>query len=367
MDTASIFDFFDKLRADSLSFLYHGFMSDEFTEKIISLSEKNIEKTNETKNVRKKVTFLIAESFQNIIRHGESFEKQMVNLDKPGIFILRIVGDTYIISSANLISNSNKGSIEKKLLQINSLDKDQIKVLYNEILGNSEISEKGGAGLGLIEMSRKTGNPLEFEFEKVNDHFSFFYLQMKFNSKSPEDENILNYPIVVTKDFHEIMDQNNTYLAYKGDFSQENVLTLLKIIERNLQINHFENESLKTLIFLVLTELLQNISKHSLSFDNKREGVFLVGKSKDNYVLSTGNYIENIKVEPFIEKINNLNNKTREELHEMYITRIKGGDVDEYGNAGIGFIEIAKECEKIKYNFSSINNEYSFLTISITV
>lgn len=367
MDTESIFGFFDKLRVDSLSFLYHGFMSDEFTEKIISLSEKNIEKINETKSVRNKVSFLIAESFQNIIRHGESSDKQNINFNKPGIFILRIVGDTYIISSANLVSNINREKVEKKLLQINSLDKDQIKVLYSEIMGNSEISEKGGAGLGLIEMARKTGNVLEYEFEKVNDEFSFFYLQMKFNSKSTDDESIQKYPIVVTKDFHEIMNQNNTYLTYKGDFSQENVLTLLKIIERNLQINHFENESLKTLIFLVLTELLQNISKHSFSFGNKKEGVFLLGKSINKYVLSTGNYIENIKIDPFIENINTLNGMSKEELHELYINKIKSGDIDNFGNAGIGFIEIARECDKIKYNVSRINDEYSFLTISINI
>ena len=169
------------------------------------------------------------------------------------------------------------------------------------------------------------------------------------------------------QEFHEIMNQNNTYLTYKGDFSQENVLTLLKIIERNLQINPFENESLKTLIFLVLTELLQNISKHSYSLGNKKEGLFLLGKSIDKYILSTGNYIENTKIESFLEKINTLNNKNKEELHEMYINKIKCGDVDTFGNAGIGFIEIAKECDKINYNVSQINNNFSFLTISVNI
>jgi hypothetical protein len=367
MDANSIFGFFEKLRVDSLSFLYHGFMSDEFTEKIISLSEKNIEKNNETKSVRNKVSFLIAESFQNIIRHGESYDKQNINFNKPGIFILRVVDETYIISSANLIINKNREKVESKLIQINSLDKDKLKDLYGEIIGNGEVSEKGGAGLGLIEMARKTGNALEYEFEKVDDEYSFFYLQMKFNPKSSDDENIQKYPIVVTKDFHEIMNQNNTYLTYKGDFSQENVLTLLKIIERNLQINQFENESLKTLIFLVLTELLQNISKHSFSLGNKKEGIFLLGKSINKYVLSTGNYIENNRVESFVEKIKALNSKSKEELHELYISKIKSGNVDDQGNAGIGFIEIAKECDKIKYNVSEINKEYSFLTISINI
>ncbi len=365
MDTQSIYSFFDKLRVDSLSFLYHGFMTDEFTERIISLSESNIDKIHEPKTVRNKISFLIAESFQNIVRHGESYDPKNVNFSKPGIFILRIVGDAYSISSANLILNVNKEKVEQKLVGINSLDKDQIKELYQEIMGNSELSEKGGAGLGLIEMARKTGNPLEYHFEKINDEFSFFYLQITLNSKSQEPTQ--QFPIVATRDFYEIMDQNNTYLTYKGDFSQENVLTLLKIIERNLQINPFENESLKSLIFLVLTELLQNISKHSYSPHSGKEGLFLLGKHLNQYVLSTGNFIENDKIHEFADGIALLNSKTKEELHQLYIQKIRYGEIDNCGNAGLGFVEIAKYCDKISYNIAPEDTIYSFLTIHITI
>lgn len=367
MNTQSIFGFFDKLRADSLSFLYHGFISDEFTDKIISLSERNIDKINEPKTVRNKISFLIAESFQNIVRHSESYDNKNLNFSKSDIFILRIVGDTYIISSANLIKNTNKQEVEQKLLQINSLDKEQIKELYKEILENGEMSDKCGAGLGLIEMARKTDNTLEYDFEPINEEFSFFYLQLKLNSKSSEEESILKYPILVTKDFHEIMEQNNTYLTYKGDFSQDNVLTLLKIVERNLQLNTFENQSLKSLIFLVLTELLQNISKHAFSPGSKKEGIFLLGKYFNKYVLSTGNFIENTKLDAFKNKVASLNQMSKDKLHELYIDKIRNGHTDQYGNAGVGFIEIAKDCEKINYNVSPVNDEYSFLTISIII
>lgn len=367
MDTQSIQSFFNILKDDSLSFLYHGFMSDEFTTKIISLSEKNIEKNDEPKTVRNKVSFLIAESFQNIFRHGESVDKDKYSFSKPGFFLIRAIGDTYVISSANLIRTINIERVEKKLIQINSLDKDQLKSLYNDVMGNLEISDKGGAGLGLIEMARKTENELEYNFEKINDELSFFYLQIKFNSKSAVVEKNQDFPLTLTKEFHEIMDQDNTYMVYKGDFSQENVITLLKIIERNLQINPFENESLKSLIYLVLTELLQNLSKHSYFLNNKKTGIFLLGKDVNKYALSTGNFIENTKIAPLKEKINFLNSKSKEELQELYIDRIKNGYIDNFGNAGVGFIEIAKECDKIKHTISPINDEYSFLTISINI
>ena len=93
------------------------------------------------------------------------------------------------------------------------MDQNQLKQLYKDIRENTELSEKGGAGLGLIEMARKTGNKLDFEFKKANDELSFFYLQLRYDS--PPEDIIQDLPIAVSKDFHDIMKQNNTYLTYK--------------------------------------------------------------------------------------------------------------------------------------------------------
>ena len=108
-------------------------MSDEFTHRIISLSEKNIEKISDLKSIKHKVSFLIAESFQNIVRHGDTFNSEESGYSKPGIFVFRILEDTYLISSVNLMINKNIENVEKRLLQINSLDKVQLKALFQEV------------------------------------------------------------------------------------------------------------------------------------------------------------------------------------------------------------------------------------------
>jgi hypothetical protein len=38
------------------------------------------------------------------------------------------------------------------------------------------LSEKGGAGLGFIDIARKTGNKLEFHFLPIDEESSFFLL-----------------------------------------------------------------------------------------------------------------------------------------------------------------------------------------------
>jgi hypothetical protein len=85
----------------------------------------------------------------------------------------------YRITSGNVIYNDRIESVRSKLEQINSLDKEGLKDLYKNTLSSTELSEKGGAGLGFIDMARKSGQKLEYDFYKMNDQISFFALQSK--------------------------------------------------------------------------------------------------------------------------------------------------------------------------------------------
>jgi len=359
---------FNYLHADKLSFLYNGFLHDEFTGKIIDLFEQNASINNESLSVKNKISFLVAESFQNIVRHGE-METTVNNTEKKsGVFILRNVESTFYITSANLVKNQKVDSLQSQLSQINNLDKDELKALHQELLNTTEFSEKGGAGLGLIQMANKSGQKLEYDFEKINNEQSFFYLQLKIRSKNVDETECDELSVSESKFIHEYMTRNNTYLAYKGNFSQENVIILLKIIERNLQVNQQEDKSTKTIIYNILTELLQNISKHGYLIQNSREGLFSIGKIGNSYTVTSGNYINKEKTTDIISYLEILNNMDKESLKSIYLNKIKKCEIDINGNAGLGFLEIARKCSnKIGYQISNINNEYSFLTLSIVV
>ena len=67
----------------------------------------------------------------------------------------------------------------RKLQKINSLDKEHLREYYREVLGNGAITEKGTAGLGMIDIARKSGNKLEYEFLEIDKYFSFFSLNVK--------------------------------------------------------------------------------------------------------------------------------------------------------------------------------------------
>jgi transposase-like protein len=69
--------------------------------------------------------------------------------------------------------------LERRLVAINGMDKDELKLYYQEVLNNGNVSDKGTAGLGMIDIARKSGNKLEYQFLPVNDTSSFFCLNIK--------------------------------------------------------------------------------------------------------------------------------------------------------------------------------------------
>ena len=64
-----------------------------------------------------------------------------------------------------------------------SLNKDIVKGYYKELIKSSELSDKGGAGLGFVDIARKSGHKLEFDFEKVNEEYSFFSFKTKISKE----------------------------------------------------------------------------------------------------------------------------------------------------------------------------------------
>ena len=63
-------------------------------------------------------------------------------------------------------------------LVTNITDYESISIWWNkkinEILSNKEFSEKGGGGLGMIEMLRKSGNPIDSKFIIFDKNLYFF-------------------------------------------------------------------------------------------------------------------------------------------------------------------------------------------------
>ena len=161
--------------ARNLILVYEGEFTQEITKSVLAMAERNMESMGEESSIKRKVFNVMVECLQNIVKHCE--ETVETNRKHTAIFMIGKQDDEYVITSGNPVKDSSVPMLREKLEKINSLDKEGLKNLYKDIIKGTDISEKGGAGLGFVDMARKSGRPLEFDFESLNNGLSFFSLK----------------------------------------------------------------------------------------------------------------------------------------------------------------------------------------------
>jgi hypothetical protein len=140
---------------------------------------------NEQPKLRKKVYNVLVESLQNLYHHVDSVPTDYVDQssEKYGLLVVKKVESGYRIITGNFVHAENIEKLEEKIKRINRSSHEEIKELYKFILNHQRISAKGGGGLGLVDIARKTGNKLEYAFKVYNDNYSFFYLDILVNEE----------------------------------------------------------------------------------------------------------------------------------------------------------------------------------------
>jgi len=356
------YSFYQSFSEDKFCLLYDGNILDEVTDKIIDLSEFNFENQSDYAKSRKKVSFLLAECFQNIIRHGGKVNREDSRNIDTGFFLTRNINDTYYITSANLIKKENISGLKERLNRVNSLDKDSLKALYLEELENKGFSEKGGAGLGLIEIARKSGQKIEFFFDDFEKDFSMFYNQVMLKSPKQFKEHS-SYRLVEAMEFHKKMLSENIIMIQKGDFSDDSIIPILEILEKNLPA-FIQQSNPRREAYHVLVELLQNISKYAIKQGDRKEGIFIIKKGNDDFIISAGNYIEKKHMAQLNRQLQILNSLNKKELKKKYLETLNE-DTKEFR---IELIEIARRSkEPLKFSFTEPNEGQCFFSISVLV
>ena len=100
----------------------------------------------------------MVECLQNLYHHIDEFEivgsPEELAEKKSAIFSISRTPESYDIVTGNYIDQANVKDISQKIEYINSLNKDELKAYYKEVLNNGVLSKKGGGGLGLIDIAQ---------------------------------------------------------------------------------------------------------------------------------------------------------------------------------------------------------------------
>ncbi len=174
-----IYDLHRTMMSQKLILVYDGDFTQETTKSILAMAERNLDSSGEESGIKRKVFNVMVEALQNIVKHSSEHGLTAGSLiSKSAIFMISKDDKKYCVMTGNPIPKSAVAKLTSNLNDLNAKDKDGLKEMYKEIIKNTQISEKGGAGLGFVDMARKSGEKLEFSFDAMNDDYDFFCLKI---------------------------------------------------------------------------------------------------------------------------------------------------------------------------------------------
>ena len=172
-----IYDLHKSITSQKLILVYQGDFTQETTKSILTIAERNLDSSEEDSGTKRKVFNVMVESLQNIVKHYDGVPK--TKSGHPGaIFLVGQEVGRYSIMSGNPVHKTKVPALRRTLERLNELDKDGLKDLYKNIIQDTTLSDKGGAGLGFVDMARKSGEKLWFDFPEMSEAFCFFCLRV---------------------------------------------------------------------------------------------------------------------------------------------------------------------------------------------
>lgn len=173
-----VYDYFKKMQDEKVILYYKGEISNNILTSILQLVDDKLERKSEDIKIKKKVFSILLECLQNIYNYQQRYQDYSELLQSAMLMIQR-TDEAYFISTGNFVEKDRVKQLEERIKKVNSLSSDGLKDFYKEVLSKQEYSDTGGAGLGLIDMARKSGEKINYSFDIYSDKHCFYSLQIK--------------------------------------------------------------------------------------------------------------------------------------------------------------------------------------------
>lgn len=172
-----------KIIENNIILLFEGKMSQGVLVALVDMLREKLNATEDGGRERmqytvRKLYAIFVELAQNIQNH--SMEKEIVGktIIGSGIIVMRENAGFFTITSGNSMPSGDADKLTQYCHYLNSLDGDSLKRLYKEKLRMTRREGEKGAGIGLIEIVRKSDSLLETAMQTLDEHTVFFTLSI---------------------------------------------------------------------------------------------------------------------------------------------------------------------------------------------
>lgn len=176
-----LYNFYNNIKKEKIVFCYSGPISHSTIEGIGSTLRLDLKMEEADMNTSQKIFSVFIEQMQNILNYSEEKIINDSELEKElriGVLVIGQDEDKFYVYCGNKIYSKDIDRIKSRIDEISGLSQEELKTLYKQRRKSESQEGSKGAGLGLIEMARKSGRPIEYSFKKLDEEFSFFSIKV---------------------------------------------------------------------------------------------------------------------------------------------------------------------------------------------
>jgi hypothetical protein len=169
MAISDVYDFYKRMEDEHIILSFKGVFTEDLLTSILHIIEGRMENMGIPSKKKKRVFNVLVESFQNLYHHIEEMGAVggKTDQDKSVMIIVRYIDDRFTITTGNFMRTERVSDLRKKLEMVNAMNDEALRELYRSKLESDGRTDKGTAGLGLIDIARKSKNKLGYEFFDV--------------------------------------------------------------------------------------------------------------------------------------------------------------------------------------------------------
>ena len=172
------------LASSAFPLMYKGELTHDLTKHFASMTELDLKKAGVSSSTRRKVYHVIIELLQNITHHSDDFQEDNEgHLIGNGLFVIGENQGDYYVVTGNMVANEKIEKLKERLESLNNADEKELKLLFKKQMREGKIDERGGAGLGLIDLIRKTKKKFTYEFIPYDENHQYFINSLTISSE----------------------------------------------------------------------------------------------------------------------------------------------------------------------------------------
>ena len=154
--SASIFEHFGTIQRSDM-------------ERLVDRGERYALEANDPVPLRKRLVNVVVEALENVLCHTPK------GLEESGFARLARHGDGYVLMVGNALPVASAVLMTHRVEILNEMDDADLREHHLKLLANEGRTERGGAGMGLLTMARRTNHPIR-TYSVPRDHTTCYLM-----------------------------------------------------------------------------------------------------------------------------------------------------------------------------------------------